>query len=139
MNVGRTVFAQLLRHVSRYAFNKCVERYAGNRRVRSFSCWSQFLCMANAQLTGRSSLRDTETCLNSHHEKLYHLGVRGRVSRSTLSDANERRDYRIYEAFGNGLIPIARELYQDEPLNLVLNNTIYALGATYEYMPYCEP
>ena len=130
MNTGRTVFAQLLQDVPQYEFDKCVERYRGHHRARSFSCWNQFLCMAFAQLTGRTSLRDIVACLNSHHEKLYHMGFRGRISRSTLADANERRDFRIFQDFANVLIPIARRLYRDEALALDLEQTIYALDST---------
>ena len=108
MNPGRTVFTQLLQHLPRYEFNKCVRRYDGNYRIRRFPCYDQFLCLAFAQLTYRESLRDIETCLNSHHEKLYHVGFRGLVSRSTLADANELRDYRIYQDFGYHLIAVAR-------------------------------
>lgn len=130
MNAGKTVFAQLLQQISPYEFNKCVTRYRGNYKVRSFSCWDQFLCMAFAQLTGRESLRNIQACLNSHREKLYHMGFRGRISKSTLADANERRDFRIYQDFGYHLISIARRLYQNEPFALELENTVYALDST---------
>ena len=130
MNKGRTVFTQLLQHVPRHEFNKCVERYGGHRGVRSFSCWNQFLCMAFAQLTGRTSLRDIVVCLNSHHEKLHHMGFRGRISRSTLADANECRDFRIFQEFANVLIPVARRLYRDDALALDLDQTLYALDST---------
>lgn len=130
MNSGKTVFAQLLQSLPHYEFNKCIQRYRGNYRIKSFSCWNQFLCMAFAQLTGREGLRDIETCLNSHHEKLYHMGFRNKVSRSTLSDANEARDFRIYQDFGYYLIDIARELYQGEELALKLDQTLYALDST---------
>lgn len=130
MNPGRTVFAQLLQHLPRYEFNKCVHRYNGNYRVRRFPCYDQFLCLAFAQLTYRESLRDIETCLNSHHEKLYHAGFRGPVSRSTLADANELRDYRIYQDFGNHLIAIAQSLYRGEELELELKQSVYALDST---------
>ncbi|MBI3813990.1 MAG: DUF4372 domain-containing protein [Nitrospinae bacterium] len=92
MNSGKTVFAQLLYYLPQYDFNKCVTRYKGDYKVQSFSCWDQFLCMSFAQLTSRESLRDIETCLNSHRQKLYHIGFRGQISRSTLSYANETRD-----------------------------------------------
>ncbi len=130
MNTGKTVFAQLLQLVSPYEFKKCVKRYHGNYRVRNFSCWNQFLCMAFAQLTGRDSLREIETCLNSHMEKLYHMGFRGEIARSTLADANTIRDFRIYQDFGYHLIGIACNLYQDEPLAVELENTVYALDST---------
>lgn len=130
MNAGKTVFAQLMEQFSRYEFDKCVERYRGNHRVHSFSCLDQFHCMAFAQLTGRESLRDIETCLNSHKGKLYHMGFRGTVSRSTLANANEQRDFRIYQDFSHGLIATARKLYQGDPLALELKNTVYALDST---------
>ena len=130
MNSGRTVFAQLLQHLPRYEFDKCVRQYEGNYRVRRFPCYDQFLCLAFAQLTYRESLRDIETCLNSHREKLYHVGFRGGVSRSTLADANEIRDYRIYQDFGYHLIDTARFLYQGEEMELDLKQSVYALDST---------
>ena len=130
MNPGRTVFAQLLQHLPRYEFNKCVQQYNGNYRIRRFPCYDQLLCLAFAQLTYRESLRDIETCLNSHHEKLYHVGFRGSVSRSTLADANEIRDYRIYRDFGYHLIAMARSLYRDEELAIELDHSVYALDST---------
>jgi len=114
MNAGKTVFAQVLEHLPRYEFDKFVKKYEGNHRVRSFPCYDQFLCIAYAQLTYRESLRDIETCLNSHHEKLYHIGFRGQISRSTMADAGEMRDYRIYQDFAYHLISIARKLYQNK-------------------------
>jgi hypothetical protein len=130
MNSGKTVFAQLLQHLPRYEFNQCVLRYYGNHKVRSFSCLDQFLCMAFAQLTYRESLRDIVTCLNSHREKLYHMGFRGKLSKSTLADANELRDFRIYQDFGYLLINIANKLYRDEDLGLDLKLVVYALDST---------
>ena len=130
MNSGKTIFAQLHQYLPRYEFNQCVNRYQGNYKVRSFSCWDQFLCMSFAQLTYRESLRDIEACLNSHCQKLYHMGIRGRVSRSTLADANESRDFRIYQDLGHILIGIARKLYQGEDLGIDLQQTIYALDST---------
>jgi len=131
MNQGRTVFAQLIEHAPHKEFQKCVRKYQGQRRVRRFTCWDQFLCMAFAQLTYRESLRDIEACLGAVPEKLYHLGLRTRaVARSTLADANERRDWRIYAEFAQGLIGEARRLYVDEPLGLELDQTVYALDAT---------
>ena len=130
MNPGRTVFAQLLQHLPRYEFDKCVRRYGGNFRIRWFPCYDQLLCLAFAQLTYRESLRDIETCLNSHHEKLYHVGFRGPVSRSTLADANEVRDYRIYQDFGYHLIAVARSLYRGEELEIELEHSLYALDST---------
>lgn len=130
MNIGETVFAQVLDHLPRYEFNKCVQRYKGNHRVRKFPCYDQFLCLAFAQLTYRESLRDIETCLNSHHKKLYHIGFRGQISKSTLADASEMRDYQIYQDFAYHLISIARELYQNEELAIELDYSLYALDST---------
>jgi transposase len=130
MNSGKTVVAQILEHLPFYEFNKCVKKYKGNHRVRKFPCYDQFLCLAFAQLTYRESLRDIETCLNSHHEKLYHIGFRGQISRSTLADANEERDYRIYQDFAYHLISIARKLYQNEELAIELDYSLYAFDST---------
>ena len=130
MNIGRTVFAQLMDFVPTYEFRQCVERYNGNYKVKTFSCLDQFLCMAFAQLTYRESLRDIEACLRVAKTKLYHMGIRGKVSRNTLAHANETRDWRIYADFGQALIRIARELYAGEDLGLELDQTVYALDAT---------
>ena len=130
MNSGKTVFAQILEHVPRYEFDKAVQRYRGHYRLHRFSCYDQFLCLAFAQLTYRESLRDIETCLNSQHDKLYHIGFRGAVSRSTLADANERRDYRIFQDFGYHLIQLAQRLYQSEELAIQLEEALYALDST---------
>jgi len=130
MNAGKTVFAQILEHLPRYEFDKFVKKYEGNHRVRTFSCYDQFLCLAYAQLTYRESLRDIETCLNSHHEKLYHIGFRGQISRSTMADAGEMRDYRIYQDFAYHLISIARKLYQNEELAIDLAYSLYAFDST---------
>jgi len=130
MNSGKTVFAQLLQHLPRYEFNQCVLRYHGNHKVRSFSCLDQFLCMAFAQLTYRESLRDIITCLNSHKEKLFHVGFRGKLAKSTLADANELRDFRIYQDFGYLLIDIANKLCRNEELGLDLKLSVYALDST---------
>jgi hypothetical protein len=127
---GRTVFAELMDHVSRFEFQKCVSRYDGNYKSSRFSCWDQFLCMAFAQLTYRESLRDIEACLRAVQPKLYHVGIRTRVARATMADANETRDWRIYADFANGLIRTARALYVDEPLSVDLADTVYALDAT---------
>ncbi len=127
---GRTVFAQLMDHVSRFEFQKCVARYNGEYKTSRFSCWDQFLCLAFAQLTYRESLRDIEACLRAVQPKLYHVGIRARVARSTLADANETRDWRIYADFAQGLIQTARALYVDDPLAADLANTVYALDAT---------
>ena len=130
MNAGKTVFAQLLAHLPRHEFRRAVARHRGNYRVRSFSCWDQFIAMAFAQLSGRESLRDIEACLSSHREKLYHVGMRGKISRSTLAEANERRDFRIYEKVGYSLIRTARKLYQTEELAVELDRSLYALDST---------
>lgn len=130
MNQGRTVFSQIMDFLPMYEFRKCVERYQGNYRVRSFSCWDQFLCMGFAQLTYRESLRDIESCLNSMSSKLYHMGFRGAITRSTLADANEKRDWRIYADFAQVLIHTARGLYQDDRFGLDLDETVYALDST---------
>jgi Domain of unknown function (DUF4372)/Transposase DDE domain len=127
---GRTVFAQLMTHVSQKKFQTCVTRYRGDYKASRFSCWDQYLCMAFAQLTYRESLRDIEACLRAVQPKLYHVGIRARVSRSTLADANETRDWRIYADVAQGLIRTARELYVNEPLAVDLANTVYALDAT---------
>jgi transposase len=130
MNFGTTVFSQLMDFVPRYEFRLCVERYHGNYKVKSFSCWDQFLSMAFAQLTYRESLRDIEACLRAAGEKRYHMGIRGQVSRNTLAHANEVRDWRIYRDFAQVLIHNARELYQDDPLSVQLDQTAYALDST---------
>ena len=130
MNSGQTVFRQLLQFLPRHDFNLCVHHYRGDYRSRSFSTFDQFLCLAYAQMTGRESLRDIETCLNSHREKLYHVGFRGAVSRSTLADANERRDWRIFQDFGQALIRMAQQLYCDEPFALELDQPLYAFDST---------
>jgi hypothetical protein len=130
MNRGRTVFAQILEYVSHDEFHRCVERYAGDRRVRRLTCWEQFLAMAFAQLTYRESLRDIEISLAAHRRNLYHSGFRSLVRKSTLADANELRDWRIYADFAQTLIQIARPLYSDSDLGLDLQGTLYALDST---------
>ncbi len=130
MNLGRTVFAQLMDHLPTYEFQKCVARYRGDYKLRGFSCWDQFLCLAFAQLTYRESLRDIEACLRSVQSKLYHMGFRGKVSRSTLADANEAHDWRIYADFAQVLIDIARPMYAEQPLGFDLDGTVYALDST---------
>ena len=130
MNQGRTVFAQLISFVSHNEFNRCVARYQGNKSVRSFSCWDQFLTMAFAQLTYRESLRDIEVCLAAQRQKLYHAGFSGPVKRATLADANEKRDWRIYRDFAQSLIQTARPLYAHSDLGLELEGTAYAFDAT---------
>jgi len=130
MNTGRSIFAQLIAHLPIRDFRKCVARYDGNRRVRHFSCWDQYLCLAFAQLTYRESLRDIEACLRALQPKLYHVGIRARIARSTLADANDSRDWRIYADFAQSLIHTARALYVNDPLAVDLANTVYALDAT---------
>ncbi len=130
MNHGNTIFAQVLDFLPKRQFRRCVARYQGNHRIRSFTCSDQFLCMAFAQLTYRDSLRDIECCLRAMKDKLYHMGIRGKISRSTLADANEKRDWRIYRDFAQILIGHARKLYADEDFGLQLDETVYALDAT---------
>ena len=130
MNTGKLVFAQLMDFMPRCDFDKCVRRYQGNYRARGFSCRDQFLAMAFAQLTYRESLRDIETCLRSVQPKLYHLGFRGRIARSTIADANRNRDWRIYADFAQTLIAHARKLYADDPFGVDLKGTVYALDST---------
>ncbi|PYV30521.1 MAG: IS4 family transposase, partial [Acidobacteria bacterium] len=130
MHVGSLVFAQLMDLLPLHVFHRCVQRYKGNRNVKSFSCLDQFLVMAFAQLTFRESLRDIEACLSAVPNKLYHMGIRSPVSRSTLADANETRDWRIFADFAQALIGTARRLYRNEDFGLQLNETVYALDAT---------
>jgi len=130
MNAGRTVFSQLIEFLPHQEFQKCVARYAGNRYLKNLSCWDQYLAMAFAQLTYRESLRDIEACLRSVGAKLYHMGFRGKVARSTLADANESRDWRIYADFAQVLIAIARPLYARDPIGIDLDQSLYALDST---------
>ena len=130
MNQGQTVFSQIIDFLPQKKFRQCVNRYNGNYRVRSFKCYDQLLCMAFAQLTYRESLRDIECCLRAMREKLYHMGIRGKVSRSTLADANEVRDWRIYSDFAQILIHEARQLYAEDDFGLELNDTVYALDSS---------
>ena len=130
MYAGTLVFAQVMEFAPWHTFRRLVTKHRGDFNVRSFSCSNQFLCMAFAQLTYRESLRDIEACLRAQSSKLYHLGIRGNISRSALADANETRDWRIYYEFAQALITIARRLYADEPLAVELANTVYALDAT---------
>jgi hypothetical protein len=130
MNHGKLVFAQVMQHLPQSTFRRCVDRYFGHRKVHSFSCLDQFLCMAFAQLTFRESLRDIEACLNAQRSKLYHLGIRSAVARNTLANANANRDWRIYADFAQSLIGIARPLYVNEPFGVDLKDTVYALDAT---------
>jgi len=130
VNIGQTVFAQLMEHLPRYEFQKCVGRYQGDARLRGFSCWDQYLAMGFAQLTYRESLRDIEACLGSISGKLYHMGFRGRVARSNLADANEAHDWRIFADFAQALIGIARPMYAHDPIGVDLDHTLYALDST---------
>ncbi|MGB5406528.1 MAG: IS4 family transposase [Thiogranum sp.] len=130
MHIGKIVFSQVIEHLPMHTFRRCVQRYDGNHKIKSFSCLDQFLCMAFAQLTYRESLRDIEACLRAQREKLYHMGIRGGVSRNTLANANKVRDWRIYADFAQALIKIARPLYAEEDLGLDLDNTVYALDAS---------
>jgi hypothetical protein len=130
MNTGRTVFSQLIEHAPSKEFQKCVARYRGDSHFRNFSCWDQYLAMAFAQLTYRESLRDIEACLRSMSGKLYHMGFRGKVARTTLADANECHDWRIYADFAQVLIGIARPLYASDPMGVDLKNSLYALDST---------
>jgi hypothetical protein len=130
MNVGRTVFAQVMDFVPMHDFHQCVKRYDGSYKVQKFSCWDHFLCMAFAQLTYRESLRDIEACLRAQHTKLYHMGLRSTIARSTLSYANNTRTWRIYADFAQTLIATAKQLYRDDEFGVELTNTVYALDST---------
>src|SRR2546425_5683148 len=130
MNNGRTIFSQLIEYLPNKEFQKCVSRYRGDHYVKKFSCWDQFLSMAFAQLTYRDGLRDIESCLQSVGSKLYHMGFRSKIKRSTLADANEFRDWRIYADFAQVLIAIARPLYAQDPIGVELDQSLYALDST---------
>ena len=130
MNSGKIVFSQVTDLIHPEQFRRCVQRYDGNYKMQTFSCWNQFLCMAFGQLTYRESLRDIETCLRSRQDQLYHLGIHGSISHSTLADANHNRDWRIYADLAQLLIKRARFLYRNEPLAMELEETVYALDST---------
>jgi hypothetical protein len=131
MNEGKTVFSQIMSFFPKYEFDKNVMKYNGDYKVRHFSCWDQFLCMSFAQLTYRNSLRDIEACLNAQPQKLYHMGIKGNVTRTNLANANQYRDWRIYAEFAQRLIFMARNLYQNDDLaDIDLDNIIYALDST---------
>jgi hypothetical protein len=130
MYTGKLLFAQVMDHLPMHTLRRCIQRYNGNRHIKRFSCQDQYRSMAFAQLTYRESLRDIEACLNAQSNKLYHMGIRANVSRSTLADANEKRDWRIYADFAQSLILTARRLYIDEDLGLELDTTVYALDST---------
>src|ERR1700676_2639695 len=146
MNLGKFVFAQVMEHLPLHAFHRCVVRYSGEHKVKRFSCLDQYLSMAFAQLTYRESLRDIEASLRAQTAKLYHLGIRGNVSRNTLANANATRDWRIYASFAERLIGIARGLYAEEPFGVDLAQTVYALDATtidlclsmFPWAPFCS-
>lgn len=130
MYSGQLVFAQLMEHLPLHTFRRCVQRYPSKYPTKTFSHLDQFLCMAFAQLTYRESLRDIETCLRAHQAKLYHLGIRGNMAKSTLADANEQRDCRIYMDFAMSLIHMARQLYASDSFAVELEQTVYALDTT---------
>lgn len=130
MNEGKLIFSQLMTHLPIKSFKRCVKKYRGNRKVKKFTCLDQFYCMAFAQLTFRSSLRDIEACLRAMHSKLYHMGIRGSVSRNTLANANNKRDWRIYADFAQMLIHTARKLYRHDKHDVDLDELIYALDST---------
>ena len=130
MHTGQFIFSELIAHLPQKEFQKCVARYDGGSQWRTFSYWDQYLAMAFAQLTYRESLRDIEACLRSVPAKLYHLGFRGKVARTTLADANESRDCRIFAAFAQVLIGIARPLYAHDPIGVDLDQSLYALDST---------
>ncbi len=130
MYTGKLVFAQVMDHIPIRTFRRCVARYRGNYKIKSFSCLDQFLCMAFAQLTYRESLRDIEACLRAQSSKLYHMGLRGAVSRNTLANANEKRDWRIHADFAQALITIARRLHAEDAFGVEVAETVYALDAT---------
>jgi hypothetical protein len=130
MNSGKTIFAQLMDFLPPHEFRQCVERYQGHYKIKSFTCWDQFLCLAFAQLTYRESLRDIQACLRGNQQKLYHMGFRGKVSRNTLAHANQVRDWRIYADFAHILIAQARRLYADEDFGVELEQAVYAFDAS---------
>jgi len=130
VNQGQTIFSQIMDYIPKFSFDSCVKKYRGNYKVQSFTCWEQLLVMTFAQLTYRESLRDIETCLRAMQNKLYHIGIRSKISRSTLADANQNRDWRIYADFAYILIDKAKELYRDDKFFKELDETIYALDST---------
>lgn len=130
MYTGKIVFSQLMSFLPMHEFRKSVRQYRGNHAVKGFSCLDQYLCMAFAQLTYRASLRDIEACLSAVPQKLYHMGIRGKVSRSTLAYANKNRDWRIYADFAHVLIHAARYLYANDEFGVELDHTVYALDST---------
>jgi hypothetical protein len=130
MYFGKIIFSQITDHLPMHTFRRCVHRYRGHYKVKHFSCWDQYLCMVFAQLTYRESLRDIQACLRAQQGKLYHIGIRGKVSRNTLANANKVRDWRIYADLAQSLIHMARRLYSHEDFGVQLDETVYALDAT---------
>jgi len=130
MNQGQTIFAQIINYIPKHKFGFCIKKYRGSYKVQSFTCWEQFLVMAFAQLTYRESLRDIEICLRAMQNKLYHIGIRSKISRSTLAYTNQNRDWRIYADFAFILINEAKELYKDDKFFKELDETVYALDST---------
>jgi len=130
MHSGRTVFSQIMDFIPRHEFSRCVQRYCGHYKVQKFTCQEQFRCMAFAQLTYRHSLRDIEVCLRAMGSRLYRMGIRSRISKSTLADANENRDCRIYQDFAQHLMSRAKTMYADEEFGIELDATLYALDST---------
>ena len=127
---GKLIFAQAIDYLPHHILPRCIQRYHGNHHIKRFSCQEQYRCMAFAQLTYRESLRNIEACLRAQCNKLYHMGIRSNVSRSTLAEANEKRDWRIYADFAQSLIQTARRLYLNDSFGVDLDNTVYALDAT---------
>ena len=131
MNSGKYIFSQLLQFINRYEFEKCVARYDGDHRTRGLNCWNQFIQLFFGQLTSRNSLRDICTCLKAHKNKLYHLGIKQHVNQSTLSRANENRDWRIFADFGTYLMQLVKPLYENQPIPKVdVENDVFALDST---------
>ena len=130
MNLGKIIFSQVMDHLPMHTFRRCVQRYDGHYKVKSFSCLDQYFCMSFAQLTYRESLRDIEVCLRAQQNKLYHMGIRSKVSRNTLSNANSIRNWRIYADFAQSLINTARRLYINDNFGVELTNTVYALDSS---------
>src|ERR1039458_590809 len=130
MNGGKLVFAQIMEHLPLTTFRRCVARYGGEHKVKTFSCLDQYLCMAFAQLTYRESLRDIETCLGAQAGKLYHMGIRSSVARNTLANANAMRDWRVYADLAQSLIGIARRLYAGEPLGCGSKDSVFRVDSS---------
>ena len=133
MNTCKIIFSQIMDYLPMHTFRRCVQKYNGHYKVKSFSCFDQYLCMSFAQLTYRESLRDIEVCLRAQQNKLYHMGIRSKVSRNTLANANNIRNWRIYADFAQSLINTARSLYINDDFALELSNTVYALDRSEEH------